>query len=64
MVPSTSAKHVQTDAVVTLFAEQTIPAGTVTVSHDNSFLCIEYDTTDGWELVQTHPAGGLMRRPA
>lgn len=39
---------------VTLFAGQTIDAGTVCCTVENDELCITYETIDDWELVETH----------
>lgn len=39
---------------VTLYAGQTIPVGTVTVWNDGDYLYVEYETTDGWEMTETH----------
>ena len=40
--------------VVTLFAGQTIDAGTVTVRNDASFIYVTYTTANGYVLTQTH----------
>jgi len=42
--------------IVDLLADQTIEAGTVTVSNDDVNLYVTYETIDGWELVETHLA--------
>ena len=38
----------------TLFAGQTINAGTVAVANDANYLYVTYTTTGGWKLQQTH----------
>jgi hypothetical protein len=43
-----------TPTVVTLFAGQTINAGSVTVSNDASFIYVTYNTANGYVLTQTH----------
>ena len=43
-----------TPTVVTLFAGQTIDAGTVTVSNDSNFIYVTYNTANGYVLTQTH----------
>lgn len=43
-----------TPGVVTLYAGQTISAGTVTVANDANFLYVTYATTGDWKLQQTH----------
>jgi len=53
-LPAAKADYVQTDAIVTLWAGQNLDAGTVTIGHDTSFVYVTYNTTGGWELVQTH----------
>jgi hypothetical protein len=45
-----------TPTVTTLFAGQTIDAGTVTVSNDSANLYVTYSTTNGWRLTETHLA--------
>ena len=41
--------------VVTLFADQTLPVGTLTVEVVNTDLVVTYAITDpGWELLETH----------
>ncbi len=40
--------------VVTLFAGQTIDAGTVTVTNDSNFIYVTYNTANGYVLTQTH----------
>lgn len=45
-----------TPTVTTLFAGQTIDAGTVTVSNDSSNLYVTFSTTNGWRLTETHLA--------
>jgi len=42
--------------VFTLYAGQTIPVGTVTVSNDGDDLTVIYNTTDGWVMTETHLA--------
>ncbi len=39
---------------VTLFAGQTIDAGTVTVTNDSAFIYVTYTTANGYTLTQTH----------
>jgi len=39
---------------VTLFAGQTVNAGTVTVANDASYLYVTYTTSGDWKLQQTH----------
>ena len=39
---------------VTLFAGQTIDAGTVTVSNDDTSLYVTYSAVDPWWLSETH----------
>ena len=43
-----------TPTVVTLFAGQTINAGTVTVSNDANFIYVTFNTANGYVLTQTH----------
>lgn len=43
-----------TPTVVTLFAGQTINAGTVTVSNDANFIYVTFNTANGFVLTQTH----------
>ncbi len=50
-IPPTS---ICTPTVVTLFAGQTINAGTVTVSNDANFIYVTYNTANGYVLTQTH----------
>ena len=40
--------------VVTLFAGQTIDAGTVSVANDSNFIYVTYNTANGYVLTQTH----------
>lgn len=40
--------------VETLYAGQTINAGNVTVANDADQLCVTFQTTDGWMIVETH----------
>lgn len=49
-----AATYCGTPAVATLFAGQTIDAGTVTVSNDDNNLYVTFTTADGWLLSQTH----------
>ena len=39
---------------VTLFAGQTMNAGTVTVTNDANYIYVTYTTANGWLLTQTH----------
>lgn len=39
---------------VTLFAGQTINAGTVSVTNDADYIYVTYTTANGWYLTQTH----------
>ncbi|MFU8862139.1 MAG: hypothetical protein ACNA8K_17165 [Cyclonatronaceae bacterium] len=39
---------------VTLWAGQTIDVGTVTISNDENFLYITYETTEDWVITETH----------
>ncbi len=43
-----------TPTEVTLFAGQTINAGTVSVTNDGDFINVTYSTANGWVLTQTH----------
>jgi hypothetical protein len=43
-----------TPQVVTLYAGQTIPAGTVTVMNDGQELTVVFETNNGWNLAETH----------
>jgi len=43
-----------TPTEVMLVAGQTIDAGTVTVSNDDTYIYVTYTTTNGWVLTQTH----------
>ena len=45
---------------VTLYAGQTIDAGTVTVANDGTSLCVTYATTGDWRLTETHLHIGLV----
>jgi len=45
-----------TSTNVTLFAGQTINAGSVTVSNDANFIYVEYATTAPWQLIEAHLA--------
>jgi hypothetical protein len=45
-----------TPAVTTLYAGQTIDAGTVTVSNDSSNVYVTFSTRNGWQLTETHLA--------
>jgi hypothetical protein len=49
-----SAEICGTPQVVTLFAGQTIDAGTVTVSNDENNLYVTFSSTNGWLLSETH----------
>lgn len=51
-----SAAVCGTSTVTTLFAGQTIDAGTVTVSNDGTNLYVAYSTKNGWLLTETHLA--------
>jgi hypothetical protein len=42
------------ETCVTLFAGQTIDAGTVCVDVNDNQVCITYTTIDGWELTEAH----------
>ena len=39
---------------VTLFAGQTMNAGTVSVTNDSNYIYVTYNTANGWLLTQTH----------
>lgn len=43
-----------TPTTVSLIAGQTIDAGTVTVTNDNDFIYVTYETANGYTLTQTH----------
>jgi len=43
---------------VTLWAGQHIDAGTVKIWNDANYLYVLYETTDGWELLETHVYAG------
>ena len=43
-----------TPTVVTLFAGQTIDAGTVTIANDENYLYVTFSTSNGWLLSETH----------
>lgn len=43
-----------TSTVVTLFAGQTIDAGTVTIANDETYLYVTFSTSNGWLLSETH----------
>lgn len=43
-----------TPTTVGLIAGQTIDAGTVTVTNDNDFIYVTYETANGYTLTQTH----------
>jgi len=49
-----AVQYAQASQCVTLFAGQTINAGSVCVSVSGQDLVVNYATTGGWELVQTH----------
>ena len=42
------------ERVLTLYAGQTIDAGTVTISNDDDNVYVKYQTTNGWTLTSTH----------
>lgn len=51
-----SAAVCGTSTVTTLYAGQTIDAGTVTVSNDGTNLYVQYSTKNGWLMTETHLA--------
>jgi hypothetical protein len=54
--PALAADVCGTATVTTLYAGQTINAGTVTVSNDASSLYVEFSTSNGWHLTESHLA--------
>jgi hypothetical protein len=53
---ATTGQACGTPTVTTLFAGQTINAGSVSVSNDATNLYVEYTTVNGWRLSETHLA--------
>lgn len=54
--PALASTVCGTPTITTLFAGQTINAGSVQVSNDATNLYVEYTTIDGWRLSETHLA--------
>jgi len=51
-----------TSGIITLYAGQDLPVGTVTVSNDGINLFVEYITTGGWVMTETHLAVAPVQR--
>lgn len=54
LIPSAHAERCGIPKVVTLFAGQTIDAGTVTVENDENDLYVTFTSAHGWWLRETH----------